>query len=1147
MEIESVLQRLSSQNITLDLKIDKPNQTVAKLLIRAIKLFYDFSAIETGLFIPVSSGFFNFGEKFQESEIYFIGDKENLQLYVEEFLNYYAVVKKINISVSGELFERGFLFSPVIIECNNKFIKVTIDGGIEIVGQPNGKLENINAFFHDIISEIPQKKGVDTKPSDGNLFRVDISLFSEMLSLNSLQLNAQTQFSDILSITEGFAYISSNLHSALSLIYLYSLRLGLPTTYFYYIPSVCLLKSGDGFEEKKGYGILALITDKILSSKDLLVLKSSAKDAYLSIAVISEEKLQKDFFISAINKSISSVLSRNYSHNIGSHVMHNTDYGKILKKLNGGKTFYTRVADKLNHQQYAQSLKNVLDRYVVQRQEYLADVSEATMPSGNYARFYSEVVLPFVENFLITDNIAAAEGVGFPNAQLDNWLQIRVIVGKREMLVLYQDDRLDSDTFQPGYPNIPGLQPPGKKPIHLPYYIPLKPPKGNNGTSYKDTDRIAEIDAQQVEDFFHTKSIVNYDLDINQYIEYGQNDEQDTNDPEIAIPGVLGRHAFYSMLENFIRNTSKNGKERIREKKGLEIEIRLREPEPEELCEAGFKPGDAWRISIREDISRVTEAQFDKLKGYVEKPLIEPSGAARTEGLGIADMAVSAAVLAGSFDFDFSQGKNRFLSIVADEKRPGEEKFGFSYHFWLLKAKRVICLTRIRPSNSDKGGWKEAGITFINSLEGDEGLFRLLEGQAYRMALLDVEILEALEIGTEAEILKKFDELLAKLPFRVIFAGTEGVDYSDHTWYKMVMQRRILLYQQPLVADDPQQFYTWCWQIWIARWFKPGDEVHLHLYLEREYKRWRTAGQTPQLDRLLHLHVYDSDPQHAPGPLEIAENKTHVIFDHHGVMLGQCGGKANFLERDAYTIFDKSSGDFQRLIYPDEASMQVLPYQMAEAGLTRILVLDERVAERAMEYQSNGDHNLDRADPQFWRKGGNTNFDYAWASGVHIVTHISIDGENPVPVNDKHERSELQTDQNAFDQCPLTICIDPGKFGKIRFVSNLKRSDGGRYEVGEGHYEMIIVHRTILKQIQEKIDAAKPYVEFDFLTEIKDFIPFVVVDSGGGYPEGLRTELNLKGSFKFLPFSFVSEHLLRKRIAKVGLTQLLMGLTDVRH
>jgi len=424
-----------------------------------------------------------------------------------------------------------------------------------------------------------------------------------------------------------------------------------------------------------------------------------------------------------------------------------------------------------------------------------------------------------------------------------------------------------------------------------------------------------------------------------------------------------------------------------------------------------------------------------------------------------------------------------------------------------------------------------------------EELYHRMGRQAYQMAVLDADLLDK-EFGDNTD---KYEELLSRLPFRIIIKDAESEKNAQKHWHVLCKQRRVVVFNRPFAATRPAEFRRFCWEQWLLLFYpalRKSLPIQLHLYLEHKHPRWE-AKEKESYNGLLDLHVYHPDK---PVQYQHREGAVNLIYDHHGRLLQSMGGKANFLDSDSYAIFDKNSADFPRLMYPDNNTLEVLPYMMAEAGLLRVLVMDERVSERSnwdadMEGKPLGD-----ADPLFVKTNGRKNdsvFELAWAGGIHIATHYQINDEGERPLNDKIAH------RPDAPKLTLHIKTESGKPGKIWMSSNLGDIKGKQYHVEDGHYDMLLIHRSILKHIQESVhkiqkdEYGMQRPDFEFLRDIKNLIPFTVVDSGGGYPDEIRQEY--EGSFKFLPFSFMSEHLLRNRIAKVGLAQLLLGLTDAKH
>jgi len=126
----------------------------------------------------------------------------------------------------------------------------------------------------------------------------------------------------------------------------------------------------------------------------------------------------------------------------------------------------------------------------------------------------------------------------------------------------------------------------------------------------------------------------------------------------ISVPdGVVGKHAFYGILENFIRNAAKHYKGPSRE--GLEIRIELRVPNhlPEKLRSDfielriwDMRPSSCRMFEIEENGRKVKKSIVEKLRGFIEvgKPnaaLTNDEGELEPGGWGLKEMRVSAAFL----------------------------------------------------------------------------------------------------------------------------------------------------------------------------------------------------------------------------------------------------------------------------------------------------------------------------------------------------------------------------------------------------------------------------------------------------------------------------------------------------------------------
>jgi len=229
----------------------------------------------------------------------------------------------------------------------------------------------------------------------------------------------------------------------------------------------------------------------------------------------------------------------------------------------------------------------------------------------------------------------------------------------------------------------------------------------------------------------------------------------------------------------------------------------------------------------------------------------------------------------------------------------------------------------------------------------------------------------------------------------------------------------------------------------------------------------------------------------------------HVFYDRHG---GAVGNYTLNFEKDAYIWFDKLSPDFVRIFRKDPP--RLLPFQLMEAGLLRVLVIDERIAEIAGR-----DPGLDDADRaklgQILVGLGQapaTAWHFAHAARVLVCTSLSWG------------KKLLHWKYTERDLCKVTVAE-----GEIKC-----EVDGRKQPYRHTDIDVCIVHQGILDDLEGGPEVA--------LKVLQGLVPFVVVDSGRGIPPGLpKTQ-------KFLPFSILDDWI-GQRTGKLVLSQLLMQLS----
>lgn len=128
-----------------------------------------------------------------------------------------------------------------------------------------------------------------------------------------------------------------------------------------------------------------------LTKKVISVINKKTQD-YLLELVLS---LYKDSILKhSVLSAISQVMSRNLSHNFGSHVLAKLASKEFLKnfKLPDGKDILDLI--------------EIFNAYVQNRMEYISDISFGAPAMSNDKYFYKEIAQPFEDNLLLTKTIS---------------------------------------------------------------------------------------------------------------------------------------------------------------------------------------------------------------------------------------------------------------------------------------------------------------------------------------------------------------------------------------------------------------------------------------------------------------------------------------------------------------------------------------------------------------------------------------------------------------------------------------------------------------------------------------------------------------------------------------------------------------------
>lgn len=872
--------------------------------------------------------------------------------------------------------------------------------------------------------------------------------------------------------------------------------------HIYYIPSLF-------YPRESGTGIGGLILHSKVSISHTTLLKfQTILDSMLS--KIGVFYLFENYFHQSVRSAISSIMARNMSHNMGSHVMPRSTVEAVRRRLEG-MGLWPETRGLVSSRHYLESmaqlkanwaiisqLKGNLDEYTQRKSDFLAEITTEPLMATRPAFLYREVVLPLQENTLFMDNIAANEGVRYDARGQTNRLKLRVFINGAELKARYACDacsREDNGQHPPPYRD------------EMPYSLTCKRHHGQRL-------QITEI-------------------------------ENGDNDVEIELPGPLGEFALYSFMENYIRNAAKHNKDQLKSGRDMEIYLHIDDLEetsqndyyrirvwnnivdPRKQVSISF--GDGAYLNLREAISELVRAR-----------IIQPDGSLKREAWGIAEMKICAVLLRGPEDYVAAVEEKENLEVV-EETIFGDTRL--VYEFRLMRSKRVCAVLPGWEDEERLQELRQEGIWIFRSVaDMDESLGSGETLASFRFALFDCSRAPN-AVSERGNIVAAWPRLLSKFPFRVLVL-TGKVETLNADLPRSVQPVAETLLTSKLEQMEADEIMQWAWRHWLRRWLDDGGRERVaavNVYLDQggdddPTARWaRHAEQFNSRSDRVQLRIFEQDGLGAARPLNrIRAADVNVIYDRHrglrDALYAQIQGSPDW----SYLLLEKQSPDFTTLFSPKfpapgDTRHWTLPWEMAEAGLLRVLVVDERAAEFSLD-------NLDDevADVLLGlmsaalpggvadevRENQMLKWHLAWAAKIYICTHFAV-GQEPEPLHDEVARWE-----GAFPYLKVRVDKTEGK------IAPYKMSVLGA-ESEELKADMILIHQGVIDEWRNRVEGFK---QDEFLKGLKKQFPFVVVESGRGIPPTLSAEE------KFLPFSLLQHNVLGNVVGKYGLTRVLMSL-----
>lgn len=844
------------------------------------------------------------------------------------------------------------------------------------------------------------------------------------------------------------------------------------------------------------------------------------------------------------------ILARNMSHNIGSHVMPRANMGSIRRRLQ--ELYETASGNWLDGDDVfnmVRTLKDCVDDYIRQKADFLAEIPTEPISSFSSAYFYRDVILPFITNPILMDCLAANEGARY-RAWEDCALSIRFFTRAEDASRHEIRATIDGDPKE-NPQKAPETDQPGKG---------FMAPYGLRSLS-----------------------------DLSQEISLRITGEEE--DVAIALPGTLGQFAVYGILENLIRNAAKHNRGKMSDIEGAGLTITLHVIEdPDDT--------DCYRLLIYDNVTDPRKPTgsgenikdlHEKLQGILDAPITDERGKVRQEAWGLAEMVICGNLLVGSDSFT---NENDIVKAYPGTEADLGEAAGSSerlvYEFRVPKARqalfagkglaKALCLDEVGEKE-----WIRAGI--VIKRDADELHDFLIQSGAGTAAFQFVVIEETVQSELDERPDNDERDWRQRLPFRIIRVNTEkGPGRVDDDTGNLVVGEKVFSDKKWSPKDSATLMYR-LWAVWCRRWLDlsrgEADDGQspaglVSVYLDNigsdDFEgRWKEAMNSfnemavsaeTGPSRISLRVTTTANPQEEGDSKSSSQKVRAVIFDRHG---GGVSGIRMDKQHRAYIPFDKTTADFINIFQPKfpyrkgEDHTEIVepwtfPYELFEAGMLRVLVLDERIAERAMTPVSAQDDTTLGKTPEMLLDSAYADatpcmWHVAYGARVLIATHlICRDEDDPIRGPKEgalhgssyaacHDKYWAGRQSDRPPTCPM-LAVDIREGFNLR-IHRIEPEAGKNEEdrLGRKDIDVIVVHQGILDTFQEFCGG-----DNGLLDRLKEACPWVIVESGRGMPPELQ-----KNNEKFLSFSAMDRCFGEARIAKLMLCKILMERTRTRR
>jgi hypothetical protein len=598
-----------------------------------------------------------------------------------------------------------------------------------------------------------------------------------------------------------------------------------------------------------------------------------------------------------------------------------------------------------------------------------------------------------------------------------------------------------------------------------------------------------------------------------------------------SIPdGNIGAQAFYIFMESMMRNSAKYGK---KPEDGEPFTISIKAEEGRDTC---------YKLTIWDNLSVCTSDLLIKIQSAIKEKLInENTGDLETSSLGIAEMREACSFLIHPYGKDCAAREidGTKLPLWAAKKNDatanGTNGDYLSYTFNITKPRMVAIVGK-----DDIELPPDAGNNGIKLIERDE---LLTNKGAFQFVVIYVN-------NEETECIEEFiTKNHRKLPQRLILA----VDNDECANYIVPVRRAVVCkaadLPEPNSVNTSEQFILKVYETWITkRWHYNLDNKNIKLIIAFErggedaiWKKWRFIRETQIFKDKANLYVKRifgdngitaqvaeiSADGSGSQPLERKKgtnpngNGSYTIYyDNHGTSSNGIGDFIHNVGSNEAGVDNKKI--YETLSFPpqNQFGFDYFLLGLIEAGLTKVVVIDERVAEAAIaligkdKRRHLNDLNNALCYPLF-----------SMCNKSSTATLLTSALENHYK---KRGNTKVMLEHNAYaNQSPFTI------------KSDLQKS---RQPAEELDYpDLVVFHNGIVEKVfKETFGSDDDSTTVQKIEQLYTLAPSVVITSG----RGKVIKDVVPDDSPFIEFSTVRENTVQT-ISKYHLVRSLMSTKGV--